>query len=98
MKAALVLAMALFLAPPPKPISPPPPQPAAQPDDAAKAASAKPAKPAVPMSVKPAGDPLAECRVTCSRTYYFCLQAEDADTCTPTWNQCRAACLRANPQ
>lgn len=95
---ALALALILLLAPPPKPISPAPPQAPAQTDDAAaaKAAPARPAKPA--MSVKPAADPLAECRATCSKSYYFCLQTEDADTCTPSWNQCRAACLRANPQ
>jgi hypothetical protein len=98
---ALVLALALLLAPPPKPISPPPPPPvpADQPDAAAaKPTAAKQAKPAVLMSSKPATDPLAECRATCSKSYYFCLQSEDADTCTPSWNQCRAGCLRANPQ
>jgi hypothetical protein len=95
---ALVLALALLLAPPPKPISPPPapPAPAAQPDAATiKSAPAKPAKPVTALS---AANPLAECRATCSRSYYFCLQSEDGDTCTPSWNQCRAACLRANPQ
>jgi hypothetical protein len=95
---ALVLALALLLAPPPQPISPsPPPAPVDKPDPAA-AKPAKPAKPAVPMSSLSATDPLAECRATCSRSYYFCLQAEDADTCTPGWNQCRTGCLRANPQ
>jgi hypothetical protein len=94
---ALALALALLLAAPPKAISPTPspPAPVAQPDAAvAKPAPAKP----VPMSLRPSADPLAECRATCSRSYYFCLQSEDADTCTPSWSQCRAGCLRANPQ
>jgi hypothetical protein len=97
---ALVLALALLFAPPPQPISPapPPPAPVDKPDPAAKPAPAKPAKPAVLMSSRPATDPLAQCRATCSKSYYFCLQAEDADTCAPRWNQCRAGCLRANPQ
>ncbi len=98
---ALVLALALLFAPPPQAISPapPPPAPVVKTDPApAKPAAAKPVKPAVPMSALSAANPLAECRATCSKSYYFCLQAEDADTCTPSWNQCRAGCLRANPQ
>ena len=101
MKAAALTLILLLLAPPPKAISPAPPQTPAQSDDAAAAAKttpAKPAKPVAPISIKPAVDPLAECRAACGKSYYFCLQAEDADTCTPSWNQCRAGCLRANPQ
>lgn len=97
---ALILVLALLVAPPPQPISPAPapPTPVDKPDPAPRPTSVKPVKPAVPLSSLSAADPLAECRATCSRSYYFCLQAEDADTCTPSWNQCRAGCLRANPQ
>lgn len=39
------------------------------------------------------GDP-AQCRASCSRSYYFCLATDSAEDCGPSWGQCRARCER----
>ncbi|HEY3695720.1 hypothetical protein [Phenylobacterium sp.] len=55
------------------------------------------AAPATPISTPPqpltpqAGDP-GQCRIACARSYYFCLAGDDAETCAPSWGQCRGAC------
>jgi hypothetical protein len=91
---AVLVALALMLAPPPAATTvPAKPKPAAQTPDATAPAAAPAAKPVAPIAVT---DPVAECRATCAKSHFFCLQDQDEDTCSPTWTQCRAACERAN--
>lgn len=33
-----------------------------------------------------------QCRLSCARTYYFCLANNGDDTCAQDWGQCRARC------
>ncbi len=42
-------------------------------------------------------DPLAECRRSCSPSYYQCLSGDDASSCSPAWLQCRADCAKPAP-
>lgn len=54
------------------------------------------APPNAPVGVTwraPAGRPAArQCQAGCDRTYYFCLSADDGDSCPTGWSQCRAKC------
>lgn len=86
MKAALILALALA---------------AAIPAQDGKKAEPKAPPPKVslpPVVIKPpVNDALNLCRAACARSRFLCLDQNDAETCDPIWNQCRADCVKANP-
>lgn len=33
-----------------------------------------------------------QCRAACDRSYYFCLSADDGDSCPTGWTRCRTRC------
>ncbi len=47
------------------------------------------------MSPAPSkADEIAQCKATCSRTYYFCISGSDQTDCSPKWSQCLSRCNR----
>lgn len=34
----------------------------------------------------------SQCRTSCAQSHYFCLAAEDEQTCNPQWSRCVAGC------
>lgn len=38
------------------------------------------------------GGTAQQCRMSCARTYYFCLAGNQGDDCATSWSQCRAGC------
>ena len=34
----------------------------------------------------------AQCRAACAQSHYFCLAAEDEQTCNPQWSRCVSGC------
>lgn len=82
---ALILALAAMAAQPPEAPTPAP----------------KPPPPKVslpPVPVKPpVNEALDLCRAACSRARFLCLDQNDAETCDPIWQVCRAECVKANP-
>ena len=69
-------------------------QPAATDLGAPQPASVPPAPPppGLPPLMSPVDQAAAQCSAACSRDYYFCLAADNADLCAPAWGQCRATC------
>jgi len=45
-----------------------------------------------PLPFAPSPSDPAQCRIGCAQSYYFCLAADDGESCAPAWGQCRAAC------
>lgn len=41
---------------------------------------------------QPVAGAAGQCRLSCARSYYFCLSADGGDDCAPSWSQCRARC------
>lgn len=67
------------------------------PSDAPAPAPAMPAAP-VGMTPAPSGADAGRCRLSCARSYYFCLASDTPDDCPGAWSQCRAACDSLMPQ
>lgn len=69
------------------------PVPAGRAASAGAVAGLPPSTPAsaVPASpFEPAG--ADQCRLSCARSYYFCLSGDTPEQCPQAWGQCRAAC------
>jgi len=58
----------------------------------AKAPKAAPVLAAIRPKASPMPPDINQCRLDCSRSYYFCLSTDDADSCGPVWASCRSAC------
>ncbi|WP_309645585.1 hypothetical protein [Phenylobacterium sp.] len=55
----------------------------------------------LPPMLAPLARPVASdggaCRLSCARSYYFCLAGDSADECPSSWGQCRARCDAPSP-
>lgn len=50
-------------------------------------------RPLASTAADPAGSRnAAQCRAGCAQSHYFCLSAEDEQTCNPQWSRCVAGC------
>jgi len=56
-----------------------------------------PLPPMLAPLARPASVDGGACRLTCARSYYFCLSGESVGECPAAWGQCRARCDAHGP-
>lgn len=60
------------------------------------ASTPAPLPPMLAPLARPASVDGGACRLSCARSYYFCLSGESADECPAAWGQCRSRCDVSN--
>jgi len=61
------------------------------------ASTPAPLPPMLAPLARPASVDGGACRLSCARSYYFCLSGESVDECPAAWGQCRARCDAPSP-
>ncbi len=61
------------------------------------ASTPSPLPPMLAPLARPAYVDGGACRLSCARSYYFCLSGESVDECPAAWGQCRARCDSPSP-